>query len=61
MELKKQRLLLMLQPSEEEKRGVADAVEQRVELAEKEESAESGGGVDGMKCRAPLKEVRLYR
>ena len=51
----------MLQPSEEEKRGVADAVEQRVELAEKEESAENGGGVDGMKCRAPLKEVRLYR
>ena len=55
MELKKQRLLVMLHPTEgEEKMGVASTTEQLGEREEEEEAEE----VVGMKCRAPLKEVR---
>lgn len=56
MELKKQRLLVMLHPTEGEERvGVASTTtEQPGEREEEEEDGE----VVGMKCRAPLKEVR---
>ena len=54
IELKKQRLLVMLHPTEEEgeeRVGVASTAEQPGEGEEETEVA-------GMKCRAPLKEVR---
>ena len=52
MEVKKQRLLFMLHPTEgegEEQVGVAGTAD--------EEEKEDSGEVVGMKCRAPLKEV----
>lgn len=56
MELKKQKLLLMLQPMEgDEEGGVATALQPSNSEGEKEQ--ESGEDVVGMKCRAPLKEV----
>ena len=56
VELKKQRLLFMLQPTEgEEQVGVARPVEQSEER--KDEAQNSSEEVSGMKCRAPLKEV----
>lgn len=60
MELKKQRLLFMLHPTEgerEEQVGVAGAGGER-----DEEESEDSGDVAGMKCRVPLKEVgRIVR
>lgn len=58
VELKKQRLLVMLHPTEgagEEQVGVASTIEQ---LGEREEEEEEEVEVVGMKCRAPLEEVR---
>ena len=58
VELKKQRLLVMLHPTEgEEQVGVASTAEPSSQSEEGEEEAGSDGEVVGMKCRAPLKEV----
>ena len=53
VELKKQRLLLMLQPSEGEEEGGVAIGGQPSYTPEEEDGEE----VSGMKCRAPLKEV----
>ena len=64
VELKKQRLLLMLHPTErEEERGVADDGQQTSSKLEDagETEGEGSGEIVGMKCRAPLKEVSAKR
>ena len=49
----------MLQPLGEGVVGVADTPADQPD--DGEEESESGGQVVGMKCRAPLKEVRCVR
>ena len=52
MELKKQRLLVMLHPTE------AEEGEEQVGVASTADEGDEETEVAGMKCRAPLKEVR---
>ena len=64
MELKKQRLLVMLHPTEgtegEEQVGVASGTDQlQRDGREREVEDQEETEVVGMKCRAPLKEVRM--
>lgn len=64
MELKKQRLLVMLHPMEgeegEEKVGVVSGTDQlQRDGREREVEDQEETEVVGMKCRAPLKEVRM--
>lgn len=60
MEVKKQRLLLMLHPTDEEGEGpsaVEVGVATGAQPIDESEVAEGEGDVIGMKCRAPLEEV----